>query len=389
MFNDPSIRCYEGQWWNYLPVTIISFFIYVLSFPVLLTWVVVVAPVKQDNKVFMMRFNQLFFRFQPSKYYWECIIIFRKFIITFFVLVVSSEPILQATIALMFVVIFLFLQLYHWPYWVNECNWLETLLLAVNLGILAISLLFIGEDPKGDTFRNNNSLYNFYSGLLLAFIVVGCVATAIVACWAAFRFCFPKPKKLVSREQEAVIGTWRKLLSSRDADFDHIWKQLPREEQLNARLSAESFGYECLGIKGKLKRVSPSRLQYEDMIQKRYNSINKTKELQLQTDTELDELEEEELITIPELEVYDGSQSKIDGDQGANKLPIPSNDIILTINAEESNKNHQQIVNNRTFYPRRHRHHSHRKRRQNHQAVQNNNNNNNNNNKKATNNSKV
>jgi len=69
--------------------------------------------------------------------------------------------------------------------------------------------------------------------------------------------CVPEQEKLVSREQEAVVGTWRKLTDSQ-VDFDEIWKNMPHREQYHSTLSAFAIGYEALSIKGKFRRVSPA-----------------------------------------------------------------------------------------------------------------------------------
>ena len=116
-FNNPQVRCYQPEWWNkYMPFTFLSIVIYVLPFPILIAYFIYQSRTQMGNPSFVERYNTIFQRFKPEKSYWMSILVARKFFITFAILAITSNPVIQTTLTLVVIISCLLLHVYNQPY---------------------------------------------------------------------------------------------------------------------------------------------------------------------------------------------------------------------------------------------------------------------------------
>ena len=77
-FDNPTLRCYSSEWWTrYMPYTFLSIVIYVIPFPILIVYFVHKARTSLKHPHFVAKFNTLYFRFKPDKFYWQTVVVTR------------------------------------------------------------------------------------------------------------------------------------------------------------------------------------------------------------------------------------------------------------------------------------------------------------------------
>jgi hypothetical protein len=197
MLDAPSVRCFSSEWWrSYFPISLISFFVYVISFPSIIAYVIKAAPQRREDPKFYARFSSIFNRYIPSCYYWHAVVIAKKCLLTFLILSVTrlasfssfssffssflthppwknSNPVIQVTLAQLVILISLVVHMRKWPYKFSEPNYLETFLVLLNAALLHISAFFLGDDSAGIAFGGNKEMYQIFGVFVVVLLFMG------------------------------------------------------------------------------------------------------------------------------------------------------------------------------------------------------------------------
>jgi len=140
---DPSLRCWQGEH---------LFYTLIIAIPGVITWclgiptIALLLVVSNCRELAFTRvkakYGFLYNGYKPTRYYWEFVIIYRKILIIFISVFVSSVSVdMQALSVMLVIIVAFYLQHANQPYDVKELNDLE-LLSILTSGITIYSGLF-------------------------------------------------------------------------------------------------------------------------------------------------------------------------------------------------------------------------------------------------------
>src|SRR5262249_44217416 len=135
---EPSVTCYEGNWYNYLPLAVFSLLVHVISLPLGLSYILYKAKTKRDDPVFAARFGYLYLRYKENLHWWELIIFLRKFTVLALVVFLIPYPHLAAGLLMPIFFVCFMIQLTVKPYTKMNYNILEASLLLLDYALLSI-----------------------------------------------------------------------------------------------------------------------------------------------------------------------------------------------------------------------------------------------------------
>jgi hypothetical protein len=103
---------------------------------------VAVTPGVEAKEYFIRTFGCLYHRYRPRRFFWEAIVLLRKFFIILCFAFLQQRPVIAVVISSMVTVAALILQLYFQPFRKHTSNLLETILLLLQYGLLILGLMF-------------------------------------------------------------------------------------------------------------------------------------------------------------------------------------------------------------------------------------------------------
>jgi hypothetical protein len=87
----PSFRCYDETWYKYLPVVILFCFLYGVSFPFVVGYILFTNRNNLYSRQFMKGYGSLYRSLRHSLYFWELVIMLKKASFVLVVRVLSSR----------------------------------------------------------------------------------------------------------------------------------------------------------------------------------------------------------------------------------------------------------------------------------------------------------
>ena len=153
----PSVRCEEDDtWWAFLPVTVIGILAYLVAIPL----VFALALRNHHRKVFgfdgtkrprIALFSVLWSPFKNDYYWWQMVVIARKFAVPFIVVTwgTSMEPMTYTLLTTFLLFAFACLQIYYKPYRYQSVNNFELFALAGHVLVLVAGLVYVAVDRGG------------------------------------------------------------------------------------------------------------------------------------------------------------------------------------------------------------------------------------------------
>eukprot|EP01114_Cavostelium_apophysatum_P014273 TRINITY_DN3657_c0_g1_i2.p1 TRINITY_DN3657_c0_g1~~TRINITY_DN3657_c0_g1_i2.p1 ORF type:complete len:301 (-),score=74.73 TRINITY_DN3657_c0_g1_i2:67-969(-) len=150
----PSITCYESQWYGLVPPSIISMVVWGLGTPLLFALLLYLHKKKRlgsESKA-NRTVSYLMSRWKEEKFYWQLIIMLRKFLVSFVISTFASTIDLQFLGGMAFLYASLALHRYHQPYGSFAHNRQEDWILQV-LMMFLVTAVFLNIPMTYPTVR--------------------------------------------------------------------------------------------------------------------------------------------------------------------------------------------------------------------------------------------
>jgi len=184
----PADICWEGAHVPLLVISAIAGVVYVLGFFVFLAYVVIIAPVKIVDKSFAMRYKFVFFKYNPSVWWFGLPLMIRSMAISLVSVVSPDDGYMQFLLMLFILVIFGFWHLMYLPYADRYANNLETAELGMLIVMLGFGSWFMGRSDGSSNADENPDMAKVLSGALI-FLLIVCVLMVLAvfayAMWMA------------------------------------------------------------------------------------------------------------------------------------------------------------------------------------------------------------
>jgi hypothetical protein len=91
MYDRPDLECYDAQWFQNIPYVVLFIVFYLVFLPGVLIIVFVKFRDRTQSDWFMSRFGVITSFYKPSVYYWEFVVIFKKFLFSVTTTIISSH----------------------------------------------------------------------------------------------------------------------------------------------------------------------------------------------------------------------------------------------------------------------------------------------------------
>ena len=114
------------------------------------------------------RFQTLTLQYTPRYFYWEILVLTRKFLVTGVKLFFTKYPVFQATFIMMLLVVYLFIQRTYLPFIDKSVNKLEAAALSASILVLLLGILIHSED-------NLHPVAKELIGTIAVIFVISCV----------------------------------------------------------------------------------------------------------------------------------------------------------------------------------------------------------------------
>ncbi|KAJ3428625.1 insulin-like growth factor binding proteinn-terminal [Anaeramoeba flamelloides] len=165
---DHNYYCFDEWWFQTLPYVILFGILYIIGIPIFFGLILLYNSKRVNEKIFNQRLSLLNSRYKREFFYWEFIIIFRKFFIVIFEIYLHNYPYLQIFLLIVLILVSIIIQVLYTPYNTNSRNFYELSLLTIMLLIFFFSLIFLsnGNQQNAKLF---DQLSNF---IIILFLVV-------------------------------------------------------------------------------------------------------------------------------------------------------------------------------------------------------------------------
>ncbi|KAJ3437471.1 hypothetical protein M0812_16634 [Anaeramoeba flamelloides] len=172
---EKSHYCFDDWWYQILPFVIIFMILYIIGIPIFFGIMLWYHSKKVNEKVFNQRLSLLYSRYKIEYFFWEIIIIFRKFFIVIFEIYLTNYPLVQIILLICCLLLSIIIQNIYKPYNTPHRNFYEFSLLTVTLFIFFISILFLTNEKT-----RNKDLYSKLADLvIIIFSTVLCILLII------------------------------------------------------------------------------------------------------------------------------------------------------------------------------------------------------------------
>jgi hypothetical protein len=161
---DFSKKCYEGIHRDYVPFAVVSMVLYLTGVPICTFWLLYRNRKKLHTPYVRLRYGDLYLAFEHRWYFWECILMVQKCMLTGAMVAVAPGSSVQLLVALFVSGAYLLLQLHANPY----LGYIEDRLAFTTTLCLGLTLVFgfalITDDLESPTYEINQI------GTLLIFV---------------------------------------------------------------------------------------------------------------------------------------------------------------------------------------------------------------------------
>ncbi|KNC55095.1 uncharacterized protein AMSG_10693 [Thecamonas trahens ATCC 50062] len=189
MNREPSIRCYQGKWFELLVGSICAMIMFSLLMPLGVLKVLHKRRFNLWKRKNLARYGLLYLRYRPKYYFFEILVLVRKFGVVFGKVASSASVVGQVLTALAVVCLSLGLQLKTHPFATMRINRLETLMLSCAGFVLALAFVYAAADGGlNASFANT-----------LGVVLVGVVCVAIVILLVAIVLEITKIHRMLRR----------------------------------------------------------------------------------------------------------------------------------------------------------------------------------------------
>ncbi|KAJ6235763.1 insulin-like growth factor binding protein [Anaeramoeba flamelloides] len=152
--------CYDSWWYKMLPFVIIFALLYIVGIPVFLCWVLLYHSKHVNEKTFNARLGLLTSKYKKEWFFWEFVLLIKKFLIVIFYIYLTNYPNAQLTLFYLIILLSIILQLYSNPFNSKPRNFLEFTLLFITLFILFCGLIFSSGELQGLESKRRDSVTN-------------------------------------------------------------------------------------------------------------------------------------------------------------------------------------------------------------------------------------
>lgn len=148
VYADLTLRCYDGWWWQWLPLSVLSLLVYALGIPA--TFYCLAKhwhrSLEADNRV---RVALLTRSYRPELWFWESVDLIRKLLLTAVVLVVAPKSVLQLLFGTIVTLLACLLYLRLLPYQDAICNAVQSASLVAQVITYICAILFFRDEYSG------------------------------------------------------------------------------------------------------------------------------------------------------------------------------------------------------------------------------------------------
>ncbi|KAJ6229009.1 g protein-coupled receptor-related [Anaeramoeba flamelloides] len=176
---DTTHQCFDRWWYTIVTFGAICGVVYIIGIPVFIAWLIWYHSKKYDDDLFMQRLGLLCSRYNKQYFFWELIVMARKFLIVVFQIYMTDFPLVQALISALVILIALLLQSECNPYNTKTRNSLEFCLLCITEFILLAGMIFVSDDIPNVDNHLRITLANSVIGLILFGIFLLFIVTII------------------------------------------------------------------------------------------------------------------------------------------------------------------------------------------------------------------
>ena len=103
LFASPSIQCWTGDHLYIVAIACCGVIVYIVGIPLVLWWLLHGARKKDamHHAESLHSFGFLYKRYQPNRYYWELMLLLRRFAVSFCLIFLQHDPSFQAVLAVL------------------------------------------------------------------------------------------------------------------------------------------------------------------------------------------------------------------------------------------------------------------------------------------------
>lgn len=177
-----DILCYSSEWNTYLPAAIVSTFVYAVLIP--LGFAILLAlrssqlyALSAEGDDMYNWLGPVYIRYKAELFWWELLNFLRKALLLIVGAFFTTFPLFQAVLAIAILTTALMLQVTFDPYEFKETNFLETLLLFVQIMLFLAGLVFRSDEIDAD------GLPQFIFVFILVAFAICFAASMVVIFW--------------------------------------------------------------------------------------------------------------------------------------------------------------------------------------------------------------
>ncbi|KNC56215.1 uncharacterized protein AMSG_11491, partial [Thecamonas trahens ATCC 50062] len=169
---DPSLYCYDDEWFKHLPLGVAGVVVYVVGVPGALFVLLYVLRVKLGDDLPSAAATNFFVkRFQTKYFYWEVTIMLRKLAIVVAAKFFTAHFILQSILAVLIIFASVLVTAGTRPFQRRKYNMLEIVLLISSFMVIFAGILFANDEVSGSTRQ----------GITVAVITVMIISSVVIA----------------------------------------------------------------------------------------------------------------------------------------------------------------------------------------------------------------
>lgn len=141
LVSQPSQRCYDPEWYRYLPLYVSAIILYVIAFPLGSFYLLFFHRTRYANSLRLFHwFSPISSRYIPEYCYWECLVLARKAVVVLLLVFFFEWPSVAVGTCVMFIFLIFTVQRQFSPYAKTWYNRMEYGSLVATFVILSLQL---------------------------------------------------------------------------------------------------------------------------------------------------------------------------------------------------------------------------------------------------------
>jgi len=224
---NPALECFGPEHQKLIPVGVVSLLFYVLGYPIF-TFYLLIQAVRTnslDHPVFKQRFGSLYLRYERWAWWWEFVVMFRRFVSLLLLVMASRYELLQVAAILLVYFFAVVAQDNARPYDRELVDNFEFLQLLTCHFVLLLGLVWHGagktlevattcdssngtvvsvECTHEDTKRRITTQYQFLASLLILFCLVASMACGGTTIWVQAHTVIKKKLRVKEVDEQDV-----------------------------------------------------------------------------------------------------------------------------------------------------------------------------------------